>query len=322
MKKLQPIKIYLFISAVIFFSGCAEVKTGEPLPRASMPPAIYQGSAAFLILNDHAAAEAAACRDNTTISFYRDNATAPLRALLGIDLDEPPGNKELSVSIVAKDGKPRQQRIAYTVLERKFPSQHLTLPGAKSVPGQQKDERFEREKELVEKIFAQTVQEKLWRGFFIRPIAGEITTDFGARRFINEAPKKHHTGIDIKAPAGAPIAASADGRVLYTGRFSLSGNSIFIDHGAGICTMYFHLASFAVKSGQKVKRGDIIGAVGSTGRSTGPHLHWGVRVNNKRVDPLALVALLGSNNQQVIEKVNTYRLFKNVQMQGMRNYAK
>jgi len=104
-------------------------------------------------------------------------------------------------------------------------------------------------------------------------------------------PKNHHTGIDIKAPAGTPIAASSDGRVLYTGRFSLSGNSIFIDHGTGICTMYFHLASIEVQSGQKVKKGDAIGTVGSTGRSTGPHLHWGVRVNNQRVDPLALVAL-------------------------------
>ena len=81
---------------------------------------MYQGAAAFLILNDQAAAEAAACKDNTTISFYRDNATAPLRALLGIDLDEPPGSKELRVSIVAKDGKRRQQRIAYTVLKREF----------------------------------------------------------------------------------------------------------------------------------------------------------------------------------------------------------
>ena len=291
MKTLQPIKIYLFISAVIVFSGCAEVKTREPPPQAIMPPTVYQGAAAFLILNDHAAAEAEACKDNTTISFYRDNATAPLRALLGIDLDEPPGSKELRISIVAKDGRLRLQRIAYTVLKKEFSTQHLTLPGAKGVPGQQKDERFEREKAIVEKIFAQTVQEKLWRGVFIRPIAGEITTDFGTRRFINGVPKNHHTGIEIKAPAGTPVAASADGRVLYTGRFSLSGNSIFIDHGTGICTMYFHLASIAVQSGQKIKKGDVIGTVGSTGRSTGPHLHWGVRINNQRVDPLALLAL-------------------------------
>jgi murein DD-endopeptidase MepM/ murein hydrolase activator NlpD len=296
MKKLQPAEIYLFISVVLFFSGCAEVKTGEPLPQAIMPQTVDQGSAAFLVLNDDAAAEAAVNKDNTTIRFYRDNATAPLRALLGTDLDEMPGARELRVSIVAKNGMPRQQRIAYTVRKKDFPTQHLTLPGPKGVPGQQKDERFEREKELVDKIFAQTGQEKLWRGFFIRPIAGEITTNFGTRRFINEVPKNHHTGIDIKAPARTPIAASSDGRVLYTGRFSLSGNSVFIDHGTGICTMYFHLASFAVQSGQMVKRGDIIGTVGSTGRSTGPHLHWGVRINNKRVDPLALVALLGKKN--------------------------
>jgi murein DD-endopeptidase MepM/ murein hydrolase activator NlpD len=297
MKTPQPAKIYLFISAVIFFSGCAEIKTGEPPPQALMPPTVYQGSTAFLILNDDAAAEAAAYKDNTTIRFYRDNATAPLRALLGTDLDEPTGSKELLVTIVAKDGVRRQQRIAYTVLKREFSTQYLKLPGARGVPGQQKDERFEREKETVENIFARTVQEKLWRGFFIRPIAGEITTDFGARRFINGVQKNNHTGIDIKAPAGTPIAASSDGRVLYTGRFSLSGNSVFIDHGTGICTMYFHLASFAVQSGQKVKKGDIIGTVGSTGRSTGPHLHWGVRVNNKRVDPLSLVALLRENSQ-------------------------
>ena len=291
MKNIQLLKISLFIST-LFFSACAAVRTGEPTTISILPATVYQGSAAYLSLIDSSSAEAAAHQDNSTIVFYRDNATTPLHAILGIDLDEPPGSKELNVSIVSKDGKRQERLITYTVLKREFPSQHLTLPGAKVAPGQKKDERIEREKEIVKKIFARLVQEKLWSGPFIRPIEGRVTTDFGTRRFINEVPKNNHTGIDIKAPAGTPVAASADGIVVFTGEHFFSGNSIFIDHGTGICTMYFHLASIAVQSGQKVKQGDIIGAVGSTGRSTGPHLHWGVRINNQRVDPLALVALL------------------------------
>lgn len=294
MKILQQFKITSFI-LVLFFAACAAIQTGEPVPPTVSPSTVYQGSVASLILNDSTAAGASAHQDNSTIVFYRDNATAPLRAILGIDLDEPPGSKELSVSIVSKDSRRQERLITYTVLKREFPSQILTLPGAKGTPGQTKDERIEREKEIVKNIFARLVQEKLWSGPFIRPVDGRITTDFGTRRFINEVPKNHHTGIDIKAPAGTPVAASADGIVVFTGAHFFSGNSVFIDHGTAICTMYFHLASIAVQSGQKVKQGDIIGAVGSTGRSTGPHLHWGVRVNNQRVDPLALVALFKTN---------------------------
>jgi murein DD-endopeptidase MepM/ murein hydrolase activator NlpD len=108
---------------------------------------------------------------------------------------------------------------------------------------------------------------------------------------MNDKPKSPHSGIDLKADYGTPIASSSDGNVAYIGDFFFSGNSVFIDHGMGIFTMYFHLSDMVVKQGDSVKQGQVIGHAGSTGRSTGPHLHWGLRINDLRINPLSIISL-------------------------------
>jgi len=108
---------------------------------------------------------------------------------------------------------------------------------------------------------------------------------------INDEPRSPHTGIDIIAPEGSPVRATNNGKVILTDDLFFSGNSIILDHGQGLYTMYFHLSKFLVKVGQKVGKGDIIGLMGSTGRASGPHLHWGVRLQETRVDPISLMSL-------------------------------
>ena len=122
----------------------------------------------------------------------------------------------------------------------------------------------------------------------LKPVDGPYSSAFGLKRFFNGQARKPHSGIDIAAPEGAPIMSPADGTIALTGDFFFNGNSVFIDHGQGLISMMCHLSRIDVKEGDVVKQGDLLGAVGKTGRATGPHLHWTVSLNNARVNPKLL----------------------------------
>ena len=132
-----------------------------------------------------------------------------------------------------------------------------------------------------------------WRTPFLPPVEEYRPTNFGARRVINGDPRMPHSAVDIRLPAGTPVRAIADGRVAFAGEQFFGGRSVVIDHGGGVFSVYYHLKEFSVAEGQEIFRGDRIGSVGATGRATGPHLHFGVRVPGGRVDPTRLFALPG-----------------------------
>ncbi len=255
------------------------------------PKQISQGGIALVTIKSNEIRSASLEQKGLRAVFYPGAAPGTWNCLIGIDLDEKPGEKELPISLTLKNSARQSASIGFTVLKKDFPTQKLTLPPSKVTLNPKNAARAARERKTVLNLFTSGEPDKLWSGAFIKPLGGKTSTAFGLRRIINGKVKNPHTGIDLKARAGRPVAASAGGIVAYTGDHFFSGNSVFIDHGAGLFTMYFHLAEIKVKKGQKVAGGATIGTVGSTGRSTGPHLHWGVRVNNQRVDPLALVAL-------------------------------
>lgn len=129
----------------------------------------------------------------------------------------------------------------------------------------------------------------LWEGSFIQPVEGEITTEFGMLRTVNGVPSDRHSGVDIAADRGTPVKAANSGKVLFAEKIALTGNTVCIEHGLGLKTWYYHMDSLDVKAGDMVKKGQIIGTVGSTGFSTGPHLHWAASVFDVYINPWSLI---------------------------------
>ncbi|HAR44827.1 MAG: hypothetical protein A2X56_15055 [Nitrospirae bacterium GWC2_57_13] len=207
------------------------------------------------------------------------------KAVVGIDLNSAPGQYEIVFSLGGKS----YSRVL-TVVKKEYEVQRLTLPKDMVVLSPENAARVEKEQKRVSAIWPGET-EKLWNGDFTNPREGKIGSRFGLRRIINKIPKSSHSGVDVSADEGAEVRAPNSGSVIFVDELFYSGISVIVDHGQGIYTMFFHLSKSLVTPGQKVARGEVIALVGSTGRSTGPHLHWGVRMQGARVDPLKLLEL-------------------------------
>jgi murein DD-endopeptidase MepM/ murein hydrolase activator NlpD len=213
-------------------------------------------------------------------------------AVAGVDLDARPGPHPWRIEI-RQSAQTAQTLSGYlTVSARDFRVQRLTLPQGMVDLDPETERRALSEGERLRAIYRTVTPARLWRGRFIRPIGGEESgSGFGARRVINGQPRAPHSGVDYSAPTGTSVFAANAGRVALVAEFFFPGRLVIIDHGLGLHTAYFHLDRISATQGQAVERGEIIGAVGATGRATGPHLHFGVQIGEARVDPEALLAL-------------------------------
>lgn len=210
--------------------------------------------------------------------------------LLGIDLQDEPGTHELNVEVKTGE-RSRTVRYSVTVVKEKFHIEHLTLPKDKVDLDEKTLARWKAEQEQVREALATESPSKLWQPGFVEPVSGKRTGIFGSVRVMNGQPRNPHNGEDVGAPLGTAVAATNDGVVRLTVDHFFSGKGLFVDHGLGFYSMYFHLSEVLVKDGDQVKTGQVIGKVGATGRATGPHLHWGVKLNGARVNPYALLDL-------------------------------
>ena len=211
--------------------------------------------------------------------------------LVPIAMDQQPGPASLTIMLRDADNKTTTFNMPFEIIAKNFPVQHLTVDESKDTMDQQTLERHNRERAQIENMFAQSQPRRLWTEAFMQPLQGRLSTPFGVKRFINKQPRNPHSGIDIAAPAGTPVKATAAGVVSLTAEHFFAGKSVYIDHGCDTFSMYFHLDTIAVQDGQAVARGDIIGRVGASGRATGPHLHWGMRMYGTPIDPFSLLAL-------------------------------
>lgn len=212
-------------------------------------------------------------------------------AVVGIPLETAPGEHLFHTL----DERGRQREFSFQVQPKQYTVQHIRLKNKRLVEPTAEDlKRILAEAERIKQAFATWTEQRLPTLTFRLPVKGRLSSRFGVKRFFNDKPRKPHSGLDIAAPAGTAVAAPAGGRVLETGSYYFNGNTVFIDHGQGLVTMYNHLHRLAVRKGDAVRTGQVIGYVGKTGRATGPHLHWSVSLNDSRVDPLLFV-----NQEQV-----------------------
>jgi murein DD-endopeptidase MepM/ murein hydrolase activator NlpD len=212
-------------------------------------------------------------------------------ALLGVDLEKAPGDYEFSVSATTESGEHAECTATLTVRAGKFATESLTVQKQFVEPNEQQAQRAVAEQEKLRQLFDHITPEKLWQGTFRLPLTGGVRgTNFGKRRILNGQPRSPHTGADFPAPTGTPIHATQSGRIVLAEELYFSGNTVIIDHGLGVYSLYGHLSATDVTVGDAVKGGQVIGKVGATGRVTGPHLHWGVTVNKARVNPVQLIA--------------------------------
>lgn len=218
-------------------------------------------------------------------------------AVVGIPLTQSPGEANIQVNDVQHP---------FSVSDFAYKEQRLTVSKKHVQLSDKNLQRVRKESKLIRNAFQQysatqlhsttqlhpTTQQHATTQTFQRfdwPVKGPMSSPFGLKRFFNDKPRKPHSGLDIAAPTGTPIVAPAAGKVVLTGDFFFNGNSVFVDHGAGLVTMYCHLDSIQVEQGETLERGQPLGTVGATGRVTGPHLHWSVSLNNARVNPKLLL---------------------------------
>jgi biotin carboxyl carrier protein len=230
---------------------------------------------------------------------FQENAGPDWTCLVGIDRDCKPGRYEIRIAATSPDGRVLTVSGALTVAPKKFPTRKLTVEEKYVTPPANVEERIKREQEKVAAVFAATTQERYWHGAFLRPVPGEVISAFGKQTVYNGQPRSSHSGADFRGAEGIPIKAPNAGRVVLAEDLYFSGNTVILDHGLGLYSYLGHMSAISVKEGAIVRAGDIVGKVGATGRVTGPHLHWTVRLSECRVDPVSLLDMLGSRKEIV-----------------------
>ncbi len=266
MKNLQ----YLLLLTLCLFSLSVSAK----LQESRVP-----GGIAFIPLDDKQGAAHFKFNNRPLLITRLDGKTI---AVVGLSLSLKPGEHFISGYY---GNKKQLVKKFFTVTDKEYTTQHITIKDKRKVnPIKQDMDRIIPEQKRKKKAA------KYWDNSsadvnFLTPIEGIMTGSYGRRRVFNGQPKRPHSGMDIAADKGVPVACPADGTVIESGDFFFSGNLVYIHHGQGLITLYAHLNTIDVKVGDKVKKGQIIGTVGATGRVTGPHLHWSVGLNGTWVDP-------------------------------------
>jgi len=236
------------------------------------------------------AAEAATGQDRFPLYRVKEGTYA---ALVGIDLKLKASSVPVDFALFpAKGGPPYRIRADLKLKDSVAGTkrtQKLSLPSGMVDLTQKRVSQVQEDNRTLGDVLATRSRERYWEEGFLLPLQGRITTRFGTGRVLNGKPRSSHSGVDISGKRGKQVLGANDGKVLLADDFYLSGNTVVVDHGWGVSTIYAHLDRIDVREGQEVKRGQALGTVGSTGRSTGPHLHFGAFIRGSKIDPLQLI---------------------------------
>jgi murein DD-endopeptidase MepM/ murein hydrolase activator NlpD len=211
--------------------------------------------------------------------------------VVGVDVDAKAGEHKAKVLLTMEDGRMDTRETVITVESTDFPTTELKVAEQFVQLSPANQTRANREAKEIDTIFSKTTNEILWEQPFTSPIPGGTGSNFGHRRVFNGEARAPHAGADLRAKTGVPIRATNRGRVVLSKNLFFTGNTVILDHGLGIYSLYAHLSRLDVKPGAVVERSQLVGLAGATGRVTGPHLHWGVRVQGARVDPFSLIEM-------------------------------
>lgn len=214
------------------------------------------------------------------------------RVLLGVDVAAATGPKPLVLKGERAAAAPLAFTHTFDIAPKAVRTRRIQVNPKFVDPPKSALPRIARETELLNALFRTASAERLWTLDAARPVEGVAVSGFGVRSILNGQPRGPHTGLDLAAVTGTPVHAPTPGTIAFAREFYFSGNTVIVDHGHGLFSTMAHLSVIDVKEGQRVAKGDLLGKVGATGRVTGPHLHWAVRLHGDRVDPLKLIAAL------------------------------
>lgn len=218
--------------------------------------------------------------------------------LVGVDLDIEAGKYKVEFVGLTPSGQELRSVESLEIAGKEFPVRRLSVDSKYVSPPAEVMERINRESKLIRELFGKTTGERHWKGRFLRPVPGKANSSFGKRSVLNGQPRSPHTGTDFTSAEGTPVKAPNAGKVVLVRDLYFAGNTVVIDHGQGLYSYFAHLSAFKVQEGEEVEPGKVVGLVGATGRVTGPHLHWTLRLAETRVDPLSLMEVLETAGAQ------------------------
>lgn len=259
--------------------------------QLSLPARVSQGEPFFFQISSPkpiAGAQIEWLSKNIWAPAHKEGDKWTILALQGVSLACEPGNFPLSATIVTPL---KEFRITsnITVTSKEYPKQHITLPASMVTPDETALARIRHENTMIGEVLSIISPVQYWWPEFTRPVPGTISSPFGLQRILNGKPRAPHRGVDFRGALGTPVGSWSAGIVLLTAEHYFGGRSVYIDHGLGVISSYLHLSEILVAPGEFVVPGQSIGLLGSTGRSTAPHLHFGLSILGQWVNPLLLL---------------------------------
>lgn len=296
-RKLAVIGSTVLLSA---FSSpaLAAADAGAKLEVETPKEAVVEGGVFFVSVSaPKEVTEASGLFQGRVIDFFPegepsdDGAFKRYGAIIGVEYGAQPGQTELALKF-KMDGEVAEKRVSINVKAGDFPSEKLRVKPKFVTLGVAQKKQIARDRVVINRAYARKTLSKLWDPPAVMPIESDVTSVFGTSRVFNGKKETVHFGTDLRAPTGTPILAPMTGQVAVARFLFYTGNTVILDHGYGLFTIYGHMSKLNVKEGELVKKGSVMGLSGMTGRASGPHLHWGVNLHGTKVDPLVLVQAL------------------------------
>ena len=290
------VSLRLALWSVVAFHLFVVLSYGENVVKVSwFPQELRQGEVLFVTVkpDETQVSSVSGNLDGTPIYFY-EREGGGFAGIAGVDLAASPGQRDLKVEIKDLEGRSFERVFQVRVNAGEFEVQKLTVAPEMVDFTEETYQRYLAERKELKRVFNQVRPVRVWRHSFVKPVEGPITSAFGLRRIFNDKARAPHSGVDIGVAEGTAVGACNDGIVVFAQELYLEGKTIIIDHGFGLYSIYMHLSEMQASEGDTVHVGEIIGRVGATGRVTGPHLHWGIKLLGAKVDPFSLVRVVPS----------------------------